>query len=915
MRRVFRLPIGRANIAREVDDELSFHLEMRAQRLVAGGMSPDAAREEAFRQFGNVDTVRQNCVIIDEERERAMSRGTVLSELQQDVIYALRAVRRNAGFTAVIVGSLALGIGANTAIFSLIDAVVVRTLPVRHANELVAIGDTKRVSSYSQGSPRTDLLSYPLYRDIRDQARSFTGVIASGRSEGLAVRIDSSSVEPEHPGGRFVTANYFAVLGVPAFAGRVFDGSEDQTAGGAPVAVISHAYWTRRFHNDPATIGRAITINGIRVIIIGVAPPAYTGEIVGAAPNIWLPVSMHDVLHPNLRVLDSRPSSWLLALGRLAPGVTIEQARQELIPLITRSIVANAAGNYGASFVASKPQWYISPGARGFSRVRATFQTPLLTLMIGVGLLLCIICANVANLLLARAIARGREMAVRLALGANRARLVRQLMTESILLALLGAASGLLLAWWGSRALIRLAFDGSTIPLDLGLDLRVLLFTLGVSCIAVALFGLMPALRASRVELATMMRASGSSVAGGVFGHQGRRVPLGKLVIAAEVALSVVLLVGAGMLVHSLRNVESVDIGLDRDHLVILDVDVNARGYAGARLANLAHTLSARIVAIPGVVAAAFSENGIFSGTDSGVDIQVPGFVARTPDDTNIAYDQVGPGYVTGVGARLLTGRDFLPSDENGPARQALVNQSLAAFYFPKENAVGKYLYVNDSIPVQIIGVIADTRDHVLEGAPSRRAYFSYVHSGTAVDQPGSLRLAIRTNGDPAAVVQQIRKTVIAVDPALPIDGIDPLATLMRQSIREERLVAKLGTGFGVLALLLASIGLYGVMTYAITRRTSELGLRVALGAQRQDLVRMVLHDALRLVALGMLIGLPLALVSARLLETELHGVGSVDPPSIAAAMAVLTLSAIVAVLLPALRASNVPPIVALRAE
>ncbi|HEX8942598.1 MAG TPA: FtsX-like permease family protein, partial [Gemmatimonadaceae bacterium] len=340
-------------------------------------------------------------------------------------------------------------------------------------------------------------------------------------------------------------------------------------------------------------------------------------------------------------------------------------------------------------------------------------------------------------------------------------------------------------------------------------------------------------------------------------------------------------------------------------------------GYQGDRLANVVHSMRDRIASVPGVSSVTYSENGIFSGTESSTTIEVPGFTARTPDDTTIAYDIVGPNYAHAIGAKLLAGRDMAMADEATLPRVALVNQSLAKFYFPGENAVGKYLRFNDSVAVEIVGVVGDTRDHDLEGQPLRRAYFSYIHSDDPnnLGAPGSLRFEVRTLGDPSAVVQAIRGAVLSVDPSLPIDGVDPLPTLMRQSIREERLVARLASAFGGFALLLAAIGLYGVMTYAITRRTGEIGLRVALGAQRGDVVRMVLFDALRLVGFGLLIGLPAALASTRLLRTQLHGVDAADPISIAVAVAVLVSSAVVAVLLPALRASRVSPIMALRTE
>jgi predicted permease len=917
MRRVLRIPFARGHIAREVDDELSFHIEMRTQRLIAAGWTPDAARSEALRQFGDVDSVRQDCLVMDEQRERAMQRANVIGELHQDIAYALRTLRRNFAFTAVIVGALALGIGANTAIFTLIDAVLVRTLPVSHPEQLVAVGDPTRVGSLSNGSPRTDLLSYPLFRDLRDQNHVFSGVLASGRTDRLDVRIEGTSGEFEHPRGRFVSGNYFSLLGVGAFAGRTFDASNDAIAGASPIATISYGYWTRRFHNDRSAIGRTILVNGTKITIIGVTPPSFSGDIVGSSTDVWLPMTMHDVLRPQEKALDDRLISWVLVLGRLQPGVTMAQAKQQISEVIQRNIVANAKPQVAKAFLGRGPKFYVSSGAKGFSRVRDTFQAPLVTLMIGVGLLLCIICANVANLLLARAIARGREMAVRLALGAGRSRLVRQLLTESAVLAVLSAIVGLFVAWWGSRALLALASDGSPMSLNLGTDMSVLAFTLVVSVLAVALFGVVPALRASRVDLASAMRAQSPSVAGSMTGLRGERIPVAKLLIAGQVALSVVLVIGAAMLVRSLRNVQETDVGMDRDHLVIVDLDVGARGYQGDRLASLVHTLRDRIGSVPGVAAVTFSENGIFSGTESSTTIEVPGFTARTPDDTTIAYDVVGPGYATTIGAKLIAGRDFTPSDEPLLPRLALVNQSLAQFYFPGQNAVGRYLHFNDSVAVQIIGVLADTRDHDLEGKPARRAYFSYVHADDPknLGAPGSLRLEVRTAGDPSALVQTLRRAVVSVDPSLPIDGVDPLPTLMRQSIREERLVARLASAFGAFALLLAAIGLYGVMTYAITRRTSEIGLRVALGAQRGDVVRMVLFDALRLVGFGLLIGLPVALMSTRLLRTQLHGVDAADPVSILVAVGVLTASAVVAVMLPALRAARVSPIVALRAE
>ncbi|HEY4131475.1 MAG TPA: ABC transporter permease, partial [Gemmatimonadaceae bacterium] len=457
MRRVFRLPFLRGQIAREVDDELTFHLEQRVQRLIDAGMDPRAARAEAIRQFGDVTAVRDSCIDLDEQRERSARRANMISELHQDLVYAVRTLRRNMGFTAVIVAALAIGIGANTAIFTIIDSVLVQTLPVEHPEELVSIGNPARINSLSSGSPRVDLISYPMYKDVVAQNQAFSGVLASGRAGRVDAHIDGTSGEFEHPRGRFVSGNYFSVLGVRAYKGRAFDASADDVAGSSPVAAISYGYWTRRFHNDPSAIGRTVLIDGVKITIIGVTPPNFIGEIVGASYDLWIPLSMQDAMQPNAKTLNDRATAWLLLLGRRKPGVTLDQAALQMKTLLQRSIVNNAKPAVASAFLAQQnTKYYVASGAKGFSRVRDTFAAPLFTLMIGVALLLCIICANVANLLLARSIARGREMAVRLALGAGRARLVRQLLTESAVLALLSAVVGLLVAYWASRGLLML---------------------------------------------------------------------------------------------------------------------------------------------------------------------------------------------------------------------------------------------------------------------------------------------------------------------------------------------------------------------------------------------------------------------------------------------------------------------------
>jgi predicted permease len=499
-----------------------------------------------------------------------------------------------------------------------------------------------------------------------------------------------------------------------------------------------------------------------------------------------------------------------------------------------------------------------------------------------------------------------------MALGAGRIRLVRQLLTESLLLGALGGALGLLLAVWGSRALLRVAGGGgpNTVPLDVAIDWRVMTFTGVVTGLTAVLFGVVPALRATRVELATALRSNSRGLTGGLLGAPGR-IGLGKLLVVGQVALSLTLLVGTSMLVRSTRALATMDTGLDRDRLLIVTVDAAPTGLDGERLATLARTMVDRLRQIPGVTSATLSENGIFSGTDSFTTLQAEGFVARTQNDTSAAYDRVGPDYFKAIGARLTEGRDILASDDERAPYVAVLNATAAAFYFPKGNAIGRRVTV-DSATYEIVGVVADTKDHDLRGAPVRRLYLPIYQSGPL---PTQLNMELHSSGDPAKLVTAARNELRAVQPSLLVLDNNPLTQLMRQSITQDLLVARVASFFGALALALAALGLYGVMTYATTRRTSEFGLRMALGAEPRTVGRMVLGEAMALVAGGTIIGVPLAIAATRLLRNQLVGVGLVDLPSIAIALAVLAGSAALAGYLPATRAARVGPLEALRTE
>lgn len=905
--------LGERNIARHVDEELAFHIGMRTQQLIAAGMSPEAAQAEALRQFGDIGAVRDDCISTDQERVRAQRRAGAMDELRQNLVYAARTLRRNAGFAAGVVITLALGIGANVAIFTLVHAVLLKPLPVTDPSRLVVIGDASRTGSVAHTTNvRTDIFRWEHYKLLRERLTGFTGILASGRADGIELRAGASAAEPERPRSRFVSGNYFQVLGVNAAIGRAFTAADDEAIGASPVAVISHALWQRRFEGDVSVVGRDVVINSSRFTVVGVMPEGFTGEIVGQNTDLWLPLTMQPVINPRRPWLTEADAYWLLLLGRRAPGVSHEQVKAQ-IETTVRQLVIDATTD-GPPPPVSDIDVFVSEGAKGFSAVREAYGTALTTLMVGVGVLLLIICANVANLLLARAVARGREMSLRLAIGAGRGRLVRQLLSESLMLALIGAALGLLLARWGSRLLLALHADGArALPLDTGLVLPVLAFTAGLAMLTVILFGLVPALRASRVDLATALRAGARATTGTGSAAAGARNLLGQSLIAAQVSLSLVLLIGAALLVRSLQSVQNQELGLDRDHLIIADVDAMTRGYTGDRLPVMMKELSGRLQQIGGVAAVTYSENGIFSGTESGTSFQVPGFVANADADTAAAFDQVGPGYIAAIGGRVLRGRDMAADDMERGVPVTMINETMARFYFGDGDPLGRSIQFNDSQSVQITGVVADVKDHELKGEASRRFYLPIARN--RFGEPTALSFIVRTTGDPAPVVEQVRKTIAAFDPQLPIEGVNTLSHLMRQSVREDRLLARLATGFGALALLLAAIGLYGVMTYAVSRRTGEIGLRLALGAQRPAVIRMVLGDSLRIVLIGVVAGVPLAIGAARLLRHQLYGVSATNIVAFAVALGVLLVAAIAAALIPAWRASRVQPLVALRQE
>lgn len=866
---------------------------------------------------------------------------SVLSGTADDVRYAARTLRKSPGFTAAVILSLALGVGANTAIFSVVDALLLRPLPVRSPAELVIVGNTGRVNSVSAGGAISDIASVPLYQNLRDNNRSFSGLAASGTPLGLDVivpegtapappRAASSAAAPpaagtapanapasravEHPRGRFVSSNYFSVLGVGTVAGVPFAADADKAPGADPVAVLSYGYWQRRFAGDRGVVGKTITVNNVPLTVVGVAARDFGGDAVGQTVDLWIPVMMQRALMPGRAWLDNWNVSWLLMYGRLKPNVTAEGAQGEMTTLVRHAMQTRVGTRGGPTpDAAAKSTLAVSDGSRGASAIRGDYRRPLAMLMVAVAVVLIIVCANVANLLLARSSSRSREIGVRIALGAGRGRIQRQLLTEGLLLAVTGGAAGVALARPFTGWLLHVAATGpNPIPLDVTPDLRVLAFAAGVALASGLLFALVPAMRASRVEPGSVLRSHGRGLTGGAWRSIRGRWPLGKALVALQVALSIVVLVATSMLVRTVQRLVDFDAGFARNELLMVNVEPAARGYTPQQLPAMMGELSSRLAKLPGVTAVSYSQNGIFSGTESGTNLQIPGFTARTAADTTPNYDVVGPGYFATVGARIVAGRGIDSTDVAGAHGAVVINETGARHYFGDTNPIGREV-VSTGQSYTVVGVVADLKARDLREPPSPRFYFPLAQSTNNVD-PGRLYAEVRT----ATPTQLVRAATAAVDsmPNAPrLATVTTLATQIDRSIGQDRLAARMITLFGVLALLLAATGLYGVMTYLTGRRTGEFGLRLALGAQPGAVTRMVLGEVSSVVVVGAAVGLPAALASGMLFRHQLFGVGLVDVPSLVAACAVLAVAAALAGWLPARRAARVAPFVALREE
>jgi predicted permease len=839
-----------------------------------------------------------------------------MSGLIQDLRYAMRMLVKSPAFTAIAVLTLALGIGANTAIFSLMDTVLLRMLPVENPRQLVLFtwDDNKWPPQYTQTGYDSRLsFSYPEFEAFARENKTLSGVFAfaplGSNAENTTVTVDGNSGLAN---SLMVSGGYFSGLGVRPLLGRGIT-EQDENKGAPRVAVISYAYWTGRFGRDRSIVGQRIELNGLPCTIVGVTPAGFSGVQPGMEPELYM--AFDDL--PNLRPWSQKPHNadsvftartWAILdiMGRLKPSVTRSQAQAELNILFHHFLTTDWKPAKGSDL----PELTLIPGSQGIPDLREGFSEPLRILMVLVTLALLIACANIATLLLARASARRREISVRLAVGASRPRLIRQLLTETVLLALLGGGLGLLFAGWATSMLVSM-FSGemSQIALDVKPDSRVLLFTLGVAVVTGMLFGLAPALRASSLDLSSVMKEATTSLVAG-----GEKHRLGNSLVVGQVAASLVLMVGAGLFVRTLENYDRQNYGFNQEHLLTFGVDATRQGYQRDRLIELYTRLQDRVGALPGVMAATAMNNAPFSGWSSNTNISFEGRPTKT--DNPVRWLRVGPDFFRTMQIPIVLGRGVEAQDTAASPRVVVVDQTFVERYFPKQNPIGQRFSLSSTFDpkdvLEIVGVSEPaelTDPHV---QPRPKAYASYAQFPESLD---SMYFELRTTGNPATVISELRDLVRAIDPDLPLMNVRTETAQLDEALVGERLFARLSTFFGLLALALAAIGLYGTISYAVSRKTHEIGIRMALGAKPGDISRMVANQGIKLVGIGSGIGIALALGTTRLARDLIFGVRPDDPWTLLGAAVLLAAVALVACYVPARRAARVAPLAALRHE
>jgi predicted permease len=877
----------------DVDDELGFHIQSRVEEYIASGMTPDTARAEAMRRFGDIARVQRSCQEIDEMTQHERSRADMWDALATDLRYAVRTLRRSPGFAVVAVLTLALGIGANTAILSVVNGVLLRPLPYASPDRLVRVYTAFRGSGALQyGMSQPEFMDYKGLAHVFENAAAFTGasLTLTGGCSATA-----SACEPERVRGIAATRDLLPVLGVTPLRGRNFEGDEGRV-GREPVVIVSHELWQNRFGGDPTLLGRALTLNGVSRRVIGILPP----DVTLARAEAFIPI----YIDPDS--LAGRATNYLSGVARLRPDVTVEQAQRELDAL-TRTIAARYPNVYPPSM------GYDATVTSMRDAIVGDVRPALLILLGAVGLVLLIACANVANLLLARGEARGREIAVRLALGASGRRVVRQLLTESIVLGLAGGAAGLGLAWWGTKAL--LAVNPEAIPrLELvRVDATVGLATLALALVTGIVFGLAPALRMARPELQSSLK---EGTRGGSVGRPQQR--LGRALVAGEVALAVVVVIGAALLVRSFWTLRNVDPGFAPDHLLAIDLSIPPARYDDAAATSFYRRLVERMGALPGVTVAAAASDlpPVASGNNWDIEIlgrpHAPGSAAPSPNVRSVTAD-----YFRALRIATRRGRAFGTGDAGSSTLVAVINETAERTIWRDASPLGQQIRFSPKGPwVTIVGVVRDVRSMGLaqDAPPEIYLLHDQLH---AIDGSSerTMYIVARTAGDPTSLAGVARAAVREMDPLLAITGIRPMTEMIDRSVARPRFTMLLLGIFGGVALLLAAVGIYGIMSHAVKRRTREIGIRMALGARPADVLRLVVGQGMSLAGLGLAIGVVAALAATRLMTRLLYGVSATDPLTFAAIVVLLAAVAFVASWLPARRAVATDPTSALRSE
>ncbi len=857
-----------------------------------------------------------------------------MQTLLQDLRYGIRQLLKSPGFTAVAVLSLALGIGANTALFSLVDAVLLKTLPVRKTEELALFkwaNGERGMRFYHSGTilpePGTGLhvgdpFSVPAFQQLRAHTQTLSELFAFASRGNLNVSVDGQA---EMASGQLVSGNFHNGLGVRPALGRMINNDDDQ-ASANPVAVISYRYWRRRFGLDPAVVGKTISVNGAPVSIVGVTPPQfYSGMEVGNSPDFALPLSLAPRLDPSGQAQSEMTQTyywWVQLMGRMKPGASLEQVRSELEGVFQQSAQAawEAMPRRPQNAESRElPRLRALPGGQGEVYLRESYEQPLRVMLIVVGLTLLIACANIANLLLARAVTRRQEIAVRLALGAGRFRLVRQLLTESLLLSFAGSALGWMLAWLSKDLLLMWRpGGGSQLSAELHMDWRVFGFTTAVAVLTGLLFGLAPALRATRVDLNSALKESARRAGGSLS-------VLGKSLVIAQVAVSLVLLIGAGLFIRTLHNLQNVSLGFNTENLLIFNIDPRAKGYRDDQMTPLYQRVCERIEAVPGVKSATISESVVLSGAGRNSSAYAEGHAPLPQAESNVFQQRVRWNYLQTMEIPLLAGRSLTPQDDERAPRVAVINQTMARRFFGDENPLGKrfgFGSAENSGQIEIVGVARDSRYKRPRQEVPPIAYLPFPQNGLS-----RTAFTVRTAGDPTQMTAAIRAAVREVDKDLPLFGVKTQTEQMDQSLAQERFFPKLTSFFGLLALLLASIGLYGVMSYTVEQRTREIGVRMALGATQENILRRVIGQGMLLATIGVIIGAATAFALTRLITSNtayelprfiygfLYGVRAADPMTFVVVPLLLVFVALLACYIPARRATKVDPMAALRCE